>query len=905
VSTTRPPRFARALVALATERTERPWLLADLDELYATKCVARGAARAGVWYWWQVIRSIPPLLAHRMRRRMSSPTHLPAAGTRATRNPAPMPLLISPIPPAERSLTAAYYLRHAFRRLLREPAFTAAAVLTLALGVGANVAVFAVVEAVLLRPLGYADADRLVIINHRDQRTGITKEFIAIGDYVDLVARQSSFEAVAGYGSWQATIAGDGEPYRVPALGAAPGLLELLRVRPLLGRTIRPEDSRPGAAPVVLLGHDLWKTKFGGDSGIVGRSVRINEKEQTVVGVAPPGFQFPPTATTAVIFPQTLPATAPAQRKNGWIFAVARLKPGRTIEDAGVDLTTVSRQLEHEFPQQNQGSIYYAVSLRDALVGSTKPALVLLLAAVGIVLLIACANVANLLLARSLARRREMALRTALGAGRGRLAAQLLSESLALALVASVVGIMIAHWGARALVSLVPQSVNVPGLADVHVNGAVLAFALGLTVVTTLAFGLIAMTTVRLEGAAAILVGGGRLSTGSAARKAAAALVVVEVALAVVLLVGAGLVVRTFSRLLSVDPGFHIENVMTMDIALPAERYRDVAARDGYYRRAFAALRAVPGVREVGAAVVTPLTGNDWTGPFERPEHPVPPGERPPDVGWQAAFGTYFKALGIPLIAGRVFDERDGPNGPTTVIISDAIRQRYFPNEDAVGKQIKVGDNRFEIVGVVGNIRRTGLRDDPRADLYFALEHNPGGEVTLFIRTAGDPDRALPALQAALKGVDSRTTVNAARSLAAVAAESVRTTKLVLWLLGIFATTALVLAAVGIYGVMSYVVRQRTREIGTRIALGATRRDILWLVMRDGALIAAGGTIAGLLIGLAATRSLASILYGVSASDPATLSVAAGVLVATIMAACYLPARRAASVDPARTLAEL
>jgi putative ABC transport system permease protein len=807
---------------------------------------------------------------------------------------------------AERSSAAGYYLRHGFRRLLREPAFTAAAVLTLALGVGANVAVFAVVEAVLLRPLGYADADRIVILNHRDQRTGLTKEYIAIGDYVDITQRQSSFESVAGYGSWQVTVTGDGEPYRVPTLAAAPGLLEALRVRPILGRTIQPEDSRPDAAPVVMLGHDLWKTRFGGDPAAVGRSVRIGSRDHTIVGVAPAGFQFPPTATVGMIYPQTIPTTAPAQRKNGWIFAAARLKAGRTVEDATTDLAKVSRQMEQEHPQQNQGSTYFAMPLRDQLVGNTKPALVLLLAAVGVVLLIACANVANLLLARSLARRREMALRTALGAGRSRLAAQLLSESLALALVAAVVGVVFANWGARALVSLVPQSVSVPGLADVNVNGPVLVFALVLTAITTVAFGLVAMTTVRLENAASVLVGGGRLSMSAAARRAASGLVVAEVALAVVLLVGAGLIVRTFSELLSIDPGFRTDRVMTIGIAIPNERYKDVEARAGYYQHAFASLRAVPGVREVGAAVVTPLTGNNWSAPFERPEQPVAPGERAPDVGWQAASGPYFRTLEIPLVAGRLFDERDRPGSPSVVIVSEAIQKRFFPNESAIGKRVKTGDTTTaEIIGVVGNIRRAGLRDDPWADMYFPFERSPSNQITVFVRTAGDPDRALPALHAAIKGVDSRTMIEGSRSLADVAAESMRTTKLILWLLGLFAATALVLAAVGIYGVMSYVVRQRTREIGTRIALGATRRDILWMVMRDGVWIAAGGTTAGLLIGLAATRSLASILYGVSASDPATLSVAAGVLVATVMAACYLPARRAASVDPARTLAEL
>jgi putative ABC transport system permease protein len=303
--------------------------------------------------------------------------------------------------------------------------------------------------------------------------------------------------------------------------------------------------------------------------------------------------------------------------------------------------------------------------------------------------------------------------------------------------------------------------------------------------------------------------------------------------------------------------------------------------------------------------VVTPLTGNNWTVPFERLEHPAPPGERPPDVGWQVASGGYFTALGIPLVGGRQFDERDQPGSPPVVIVSEAIQRRYFPNESAVGRQVRLGDATAQIVGVVGNIRRAGLRDDPRADMYFPFERNPSGQITLFVRTSSDPARALPALAAALRTVDAKTTLTDSQTLAAVASESVRTTKLVLWLLALFAATALVLAAVGIYGVMSYVVRQRTREIGTRIALGATRGNILWLVMRQGAAIAAAGTLAGLVIGLAAARSLASILYGVSASDPATLAAAAVVLVATIMAACYLPARRAARVDPARTLAEL
>jgi len=891
----RAPRAARVLLGLVAERDDSIWLLDDLEELYAAKLADDGRWRANAWYWSQVVRSVLPLARRRLRPKL--PVSQPW-------NP-PMPFLPQESKPGERVARALYHLRHAFRRLLREPAFTTAAVLTLALGVGANVAVFAVVEAVLLRPLGYVEADRLVILNHRDQRTGITKEFIAIGDYVDIIGRQSAFESVAAYGTLEAMIFGGGEPYRVVGLSAAPGLLELLRVRPVLGRSLRPEDALPGAGRVVVLGYEHWRDRYGSDRSILGRSIRINNFDRTVVGVTPPGFRFPPAATTEVVIPMTLPQQAPAQRKSGWTFAVGRLKPGRTIQDASADLSRISRQLEEEFPQSNRASSYYGVALRDALVGSTKSALVLLLAAVGVVLLIACANVANLLLARSLSRRREMALRMALGASRGRLAAQLLSESLVLALVASIVGILFAHWGARALVALVPRSVSVPGLADVHINAAVLAFAIGLTVITTLTFGLVAMTTVRADGAAGILIGGGRLSMSAPARRAASGLVVAEVALAIVLLIGAGLIVRTFMRLLSVDPGFRVDRVMTMDVALPPDRYQEAAARDGFYRQAFAALRAVRGVEDVGAAVVTPLTGNNWTVAFERPELPVPPSERPPEVGWQVASGGYFRTLHIPLVAGRLFDERDHANSPPVVIISEAIQKRYFRNENPIGRQLKGGNGIVEIVGVVGDIRRAGLRDDPRADLYFPFERNPSGSITVFVRTTSDPTRALPTLQAAVKSVEPRVVLGQAMTLSDIASESVRTTKLVLWLLGIFATTALALAAVGIYGVMSYVVRQRTREIGTRIALGATRLDILWLVMRQGVAIAGFGTAIGLLGGLLATRSLGSILYGVSSSDPLTLAASAGVLLFAIMAACYLPARRAARVDPARTLAEL
>ena len=491
-----------------------------------------------------------------------------------------------------------------------------------------------------------------------------------------------------------------------------------------------------------MLGYETWKNRYGGDPSILGRVIRLEQSERQVVGVAPQGFTFPPTATTDVILPLTVPTVAPAQRRNGWTFALARLKPGKTVEDATTNLSSISRQLESEYPQSNLASEYYPLELRTALAGNTKPALVLLLAAVGVVLLIACANVANLLLARSLGRRREMSVRLALGAGSGRLAAQLLTESLVLALVAGAGGVL---WrtGARMRSSaLLPQSGNVPGLSDVRINGSVLAFTLGIVVLTTLVFGLVAALTVRSEKAVGVLNASRGSSMGAKARRATSTLVVAEVALAIVLLVGAGLILRSFAGLLAVDPGFRTQNVMTMSLQLPGNRYRELGARDAFYRRAFAELRGVPGVQEIGVAAVTPLTGNNWTAPFERPEQPVPAGERPPEVGWQLASNGYFKALQIPLVSGRLFDERDGQNAPPVVIISEAIQKRFFPNESAVGKQVKQGDQTLEIVGVVGNIRRAGLRDEPRADMYFPFERNLPGQTTLFVRTATDPEKS-------------------------------------------------------------------------------------------------------------------------------------------------------------------
>jgi putative ABC transport system permease protein len=793
-------------------------------------------------------------------------------------------------------------VRHAVRLLVREPGFTTAAVLTLALGVGANVAVFSVVNALLLRPLPYPDAERLMVLQHRDTRTGLTKDFIAIGDFIDMRARQQSFESLTAYNGGRNTVFGQGDPFDVVMLQVTPDLLDALRTRPVAGRALTVDDTREGAALVAILGYDTWQERFGGDPGMVGRSIKIGPSMRQIVGIAAPGFRFPANAKTDVIIPMRLPPSAPAERKSGWVFAVARLKPGVTAQQAEAQLATLSRQMEREHPAANQGSEYGPRTLRAAMIGETRTALLLLLGAVAIVLLIACVNVANLLVARAVGRRQEMALRVALGAERSRLVWQALAESLVLTSLAGTIGVLLARWATPALVAMVPASVNLPQLATVGVDGPVLAFTGGVAMLTAVFFAVITAFGVGIENPTAALMNPGRITSGTTTRGPAAALVITEMALAIVLLTGAGLVLRSFSRLLSVDPGFTFDRVLTLDIQLPGDRYRDAGARRAFYQRAWADLRGIDGVEAVGAATVTPLTGNNWTTVLDRADRPVPAGQRPPEVGWQAATGGYFEALQIPLRAGRLFNENDRPGGPTVVIVSQAIRDKYFAGEDPVGKKLRSGDSGAEIVGVVGNIRRASLTDAPREDLYFPSEQAPQNVTSLFIRTSGDPRAAIPAVRDRLRGLEPLIVLREIQTMNDVASESVQLTRLAVWLLGLFAACALTLASVGIYGVMSYTVKQRTRELGTRLALGATAGNILWLVMRDGVRVAGLGAVVGLLAGGAIARFLSTLLFDTSPADPLTLSIAVALLLGVAMVACYVPARRATRVDPVKTL---
>ena len=795
-----------------------------------------------------------------------------------------------------------------FRRALRlfrlEPGFSAAAVITLALGIGANTALFAVVEAVLLRPLPVADPDGLVILKHRALATGISKEFIAMGDLLDFRERVRTLEQVAVYGGFQGTLFGDEEPIRVEGLSASPEALAALRLQPAMGRLLEAADTRPKAQPVVMIGHELWQSHFGSDPNILSRSIQLGAARRLVVGVTPPGFHFPPGATTQVIVPMGLPATPPPQRQNGWIPAMGRLRPGQTIESANVEFAALASEFEQRYPEQNRGTQYYVEPLRDALVGDTKRPLLLLLGAVGFVLLIACVNVGNLLLARSLARRQEMAVRTALGAAWTRLASQVLVEGLVLALAGGLVGVVLAWQLAPALAAMVPETARVPGLREVGLNIPVVVFSVVASIAAALLFGAIACVSLAShEQRSALAVARGTSMSGGA-RRAASALVVAEIALAGILLIGAGLTLRSFANLIAVDPGFRTSHVLTVQVSLPTARYPTPQARADLYSRAFAALAALPEIEHAGVAAVTPLTGNNWTIPFERIDQPSPAGVRPPDVGWQASTGGYFQALEIPLREGRLFDDRDGAAAVPTVIVSESIARDYFPNESPIGHRLRGGNGELEIVGVVGDIRRAALTDRPRQDMYLAFARFADSSSTLFVSTTGDPLLVFPAVRTALRALEPNIMVFRPRSMEEVASASTAITRLAMRLLAGFAAVALTLAAVGIYAVMAYSVRRRTRELGTRVALGASRGDIVRLVMREGGVITIAGVMVGLTAGLLAARSLSAVLFGVPPSDPWSIAAAAVILGLTAMAACYVPARRASRVDPAKTLVE-
>ncbi|HEX8501478.1 MAG TPA: ABC transporter permease [Pyrinomonadaceae bacterium] len=801
-------------------------------------------------------------------------------------------------------------LRFGARVLLRQPGFALVAVLTLAVGVGANTVIFSVVNGVLLKSLPYPEPERLVALTETSQTSRVMAA--AFPDYLDWRAGQSVFENMAARMPAGGVLTGGGEPERVTGRWVTASFFPTLGVRPRAGRFFGEEEDRPGAERVLVLGHALWRRRFGEDPGVVGRAVAFNGESWTVVGVMPPDFDFYGRDNLNNEFFIPLGRLSDQEwmrdRQSHTVMVTGRLRPGVGLERARSEMEALAARMGEQFPESNSGNGVALRPLLDDHVGDSRAGLLMLTLAVAILLLIACANVANLLLARAASRRREVALRMALGAGRWRVVRQLLTESLMLAAAGGALGLLLAFWGVDLLVALNPG--GLPRLENVALDGRVLGFTLLVTLLTGVAFGLTpALRTAGDDFSGALKEGGPRAAGGG--RRLRAALVVSEVALSLVLLVGAGLLVRSFWRLMQVDPGFDARGVLTFRLRLPDAKYREAAQIAAFMGEAKRRVGGLPNVRSVSLTTGFPF-GRADDNSYLLEGQPEP---RRPDEWAQAnrysVDEDYHRTLGIMLLAGRHFGAQDAADSPQAVIVDDAFVRRNFPGgspADALGRRLRFGGDDEpwrEIVGVVRHVRQNALEDEGRVQIYrpwtqigakWAADFTRAMDVV--VKTSDDPATLVAAVKREVQAIDREQPLGNVHTLEELVAQSVAPRRFNLLVLGLFAGVALLLGAVGLYGVLSYAVAQRTREIGIRVALGAGSGDILRLVVGHGMLLALVGVAAGLAGSLALTRLMEGLLYGVSAADPVTYATLTGFLLLVALLACLLPARRATRVDP-------
>jgi putative ABC transport system permease protein len=796
-------------------------------------------------------------------------------------------------------------LRYGLRMLAKNPGSTLVAVLALALGIGANSAIFSVVNAVLLRPLRYKDPNHLVVIWETKLSKGILQEQVSPPDYRDWAEQQRVFEKIAALREQPAVLTGGQLPERVETALISPSALELLGVKAALGRTFFSEEDQPGRNGVALLSHGLWQRRFGGDPAILGKNAIVDGNSLTIVGIMPRDFRLLDTPSELWI-PYRLDAKELSQRGFRTLRVIGHLKSGVSQEQAAAEMRSIAGRIEQQNADTNAGYSTKIVPLRDQLVGDIGPTLWTLLGAVVFVLLIACANVANLLLARAGTREKEIALRTALGANPSRLVRQLLTESVLLGLAGGLVGLALAAWGVSLLEQFGPS--NLPRLDEVTIDWRVLAFTLSMSVLTGVVFGLApALSSVRSD-LNSILKTSGRGTTGSRSRaRWRNALVVSEIASCVVLLAGAGLLIRSFARLESVNPGFRPDHVLTMQIALPETRYsgQKIAL---FYQQLVERLHALAGVQYAGIARNLPLSGSDASLNFVIENRPVESSAEQSRAKYRAASADYFAALGIPLVRGRYFDRTDGEKTPGAVIINNTMARRFWPGEDPVGKRMKAGFDGSQwctIVGIVGDVKHTGLDADTNAEMYYHYLQIPPelmgfveGTMTLVLRTQAEPNSMVAAVRGEVQKLDADLAVFNVKSMQDLLGGSLAQPRFRTLLLGVFAGVALILAATGLYGVIAYAVTQRTNELGVRMALGAQRSDVLKLVVGEGAQLAAMGIGIGLVVALPLMRIISRLLFGVNTADPVTFGATALVILLVTVAASYLPALRAIKVDP-------
>jgi len=796
-------------------------------------------------------------------------------------------------------------LRYGVRLLLKNKAFAFIAILAIALGIGANTAIFSLVNGVLLRALPFPHAERIIYFEGKNPSQGITDSNISYADFTEWSQQTDLFAGTAAFYTANANLGADNaEPERVPRAGVTSGFFNVLGVQPVLGRAFLPEEDQSKTPSVAILGHGLWKRRFGSDPNIIGKQIQISARQVTVVGVMGTGFEFP--EQTQIWMPSGLNAAEDA-RDNRSVLGIARLNSGVDLKQAQSRISAVNAQLAKQFTDTNKGWDAILWNLHERLVRQLKPSLLALLGAVGFVLLIACANVANLLLARSAARQREIAIRAAMGASPSRVLRQMLTESVLLSFIGGVAGLFLSVWLTGILVSMIPEG-EAP-LDHVGIDYRVLMFVLVVSVLTGIFFGLAPALQASKLDVSSSLKEGGRSADGHRRTSARSLLLIGEVALSLVLLVGAGLLIKSFIRLQEVRPGFNPHNILIGSVALPGAKYK-AEQRPEFFRQLLERLEAAPAVQAVGAGINLPLGASQYQiGRSFIPEGRPLAIDESINASFSTITGNYFRALQIPVVAGRIFEQRDNAETPKVVIINESAANRYFGSPAAaLGKRLNIWrDEKFarEIVGVVGDTKADGLDAESGAQIYVPhaqdIEWN---SMALVVRTSGDPAAFATILRREVQALDKDQPVYNLRTMDDVVTKSVGTRRIAMQLFAVFAVTALLLAALGIYGVMAYSVTQRTQEIGIRMALGAQKSDVLGLVIRQGMALAAIGVMVGLAGAFALTRVIGNLLFGVTATDPATFFAIPLLLLLVALVACYLPAHRAARLDPTKALAQ-
>jgi predicted permease len=792
-------------------------------------------------------------------------------------------------------------LRYALRVLARQPGVTCVAVLTLALGIGANSAIFSAVNAVLLRPLPYDDPDRLVTVWEKRPTEGVNDNVVSPADFLDWARMNQSFEGMAAMTDTTADLTGSGEPEKLSVGVVSPPFFDILRVRPMLGRTFRAEEAIVGKPRGVILGHHLWTTRYGSDPAIVGRTITLNGNPVEVIGVLPASFEFPDEDVDLWGPLQLEGSPQPLSRTSHQFNVYARLKPNVSLEQARGDMERVGQALQKEYPQANRGHGAWVIPLEERLKGPVRRSLLLLLGAVAFVLLIACVNVANILLAKAAGRRREMAVRSAVGAGRARLAGQMLTESLVLAMLGGAAGLVVAWWGTAALRQLAPGGQPVLGLAHLGLERRVLVFTAILSLATGFLFGFLPAWQLASQDVSESLKDGGR-SPGGVRRRLRVALVVSEIALASLLLVAAGLTLRSFQRVLEQPAGFRVDRAVAVTIALPSSRYRSDEAYLSTFDRIEEQFRNLPGVRAVGATSHLPLSGRDGRrGVGIEGREPTP--DAPTRAHPRSVTPGYFQAIGIMLLSGRGFTAADTASSPRVAVVNETMARRYWPGTSPVGRRVKLSDSDWiDVVGVIADVKHWGLDAPVNPEIYFPMRQSLSGSMTFVVSTGGDASSLAAAVRDQVRAVDPNLPVANLRTLEDIAAVSVASRRAGMLLIAVFAALALVLAAAGIHGVMSHLVALRSAEIGVRMTLGASPSAVMALVLREGTLQALVGLAIGLTGGVLLMRTFRSVLFGVEPADVLTLALVGTGLLLTALAACAIPARRAMKVDPVTAL---